>query len=472
MEIRLDGSVSDGFFPPPSCYASVKVGEVLKQGRYDAQRWYHFPQADRPRTAKIDIFRHVGAATLSIDPERQFAQEVKVVGSEPAFEGMTMKVDVRQSSSKLASAERDARNEAIAVSKSKAKDYMSLHGIEEKLAKAVRALLKEQPPSPTEFLWRFIRGSGNDGDAATCQATCRNCGNFCNREETAQVDIDQLRANARDMLFKASADGALSQILQEVQQEALSTDIRVSSVKSVDNLREQACRRLMQACEEGTLEKTLQEVQTESKLNTQKPKDLTTLQKQAGNVLVMAAQDGSLESALKYVGAQPQHGGQRDQQNLAALRKEAGELLLSAASTGILEGHVDEMMKESKRAAVDVANLRKQARTVLVDARDDGRLETCLQEVEVDMIRKRTNDVLAQASADGSLFKAMAAVQTEERSKAELQDLDAMRPSGFQAQVPLSPRSLVLSDVVQTPALPLQMSAIHGLTFQPTLMFI
>merc|ERR1719456_948117 len=42
--------------------------------------------------------------------------------------------------------------------KSQAKDYLAKNNIEEKLSMAVKALLKEQPENPTDFLCRYLSG--------------------------------------------------------------------------------------------------------------------------------------------------------------------------------------------------------------------------------------------------------------------------------------------------------------------------
>lgn len=59
----------DGCQLPPGCHVGIRVGEMLKQGKYEPHRSYHFPPTDRRRHAKIDIFQHVGSCTVTVDPE-------------------------------------------------------------------------------------------------------------------------------------------------------------------------------------------------------------------------------------------------------------------------------------------------------------------------------------------------------------------------------------------------------------------
>jgi hypothetical protein len=153
MEVRVESAA--GFGVPPGCYVGVRVGDVLKQGRYEPQRSYHFPAMERRRNAKIDIYRHVGSCVIPVDPEASGAShEVPVASSDPSVPEMRLKVNV-QNSSLDAGKQREVRTKAV---KNQAKEYLTKHSIEEKLSDAVKALLKEQPSDPTDFLCRFLTG--------------------------------------------------------------------------------------------------------------------------------------------------------------------------------------------------------------------------------------------------------------------------------------------------------------------------
>eukprot|EP00931_Biecheleriopsis_adriatica_P053631 TRINITY_DN3143_c0_g1_i1.p1 TRINITY_DN3143_c0_g1~~TRINITY_DN3143_c0_g1_i1.p1 ORF type:complete len:297 (+),score=60.31 TRINITY_DN3143_c0_g1_i1:96-986(+) len=132
MELRVASSA--GHTLPQGCVVGVRVGEVLKQGRYEPQRSYYFPQGGR--NAKIDIYQHIGTCTVPVDAESQPNQEVSVTSTDPSFPSTKLNVSVQAKS-----------------------DYLAKHRIEERLSEAVKALLKDQPGDPTKFLCTFLAES-------------------------------------------------------------------------------------------------------------------------------------------------------------------------------------------------------------------------------------------------------------------------------------------------------------------------
>merc|ERR1719468_1002435 len=118
---------------PPGCYVGVRVGDVLKQGRYEPQRCYHFPQVERRRNAKIDIYQHVGSCVVAVDPDAKSAHEVSVSSADPSFASLTkLKVSVQAGLSP--DKRKEQRQERSNQLKDKAKEYLSQHSIEERLA--------------------------------------------------------------------------------------------------------------------------------------------------------------------------------------------------------------------------------------------------------------------------------------------------------------------------------------------------
>jgi len=133
---------------PNGCFIGVRVGEVLKQGRYDPSCCYRFPALERQRNAKIDLYQHLGTCSALVDPEAKANNEVKVSG--PA--DIRLKISTRPDASK-------PREERKTEVKKQAKDYLGRHRIEERLCTAVKALLASQPEDPTEFLVTHLRDS-------------------------------------------------------------------------------------------------------------------------------------------------------------------------------------------------------------------------------------------------------------------------------------------------------------------------
>lgn len=161
MEVRVESAA--GFELPTGCYVGVRVGDVLKQGRYEPQRSYHFPAVDRRRNAKIDIYRHVGSCIVGVDPDAKSMQEVNVASNDPTIPGMKLKVNVQSSVVDVAK-QRANRTQAV---KSQAKEYLSKFSIEEKLSEAVKALLKAQPADPTAFLCSHLSNNSAGFSAPT-----------------------------------------------------------------------------------------------------------------------------------------------------------------------------------------------------------------------------------------------------------------------------------------------------------------
>lgn len=153
MEIRVASAA--GHTVPPGCYVGVRVGEVLKQGRYEPQRCYHFPAVERRRNAKIDIYRHIGSCVVPVDPSAGSRQEISVASTDPTLPEMKLNVNVDSAGSvDLTKQKREDKTKMIT---SQAKDYLGKYDIEEKLSLAVKALLREQPADPTAFLCRYLQ---------------------------------------------------------------------------------------------------------------------------------------------------------------------------------------------------------------------------------------------------------------------------------------------------------------------------
>jgi len=162
MEIRVE--CLEGSNMPAGCYVGVRVGDILKQGRYEPQRCYNFPMIERRRNAKIDVYQHVGTCTVGVDPDARSMHEVNVQSTDGSSSNMKLKVNVQSTACDLgAEKQRETRTKAL---KNQAKDYLSKYSVEEKLSEAVKALLKEQPADPTDFICRHLRGEENPAATA------------------------------------------------------------------------------------------------------------------------------------------------------------------------------------------------------------------------------------------------------------------------------------------------------------------
>lgn len=292
MELRVESA--EGSTLPPGCFVGVRVGDVLKQGRYEPQRCYHFPQVDRRRNAKIDVYQHVGSCVVAVDPEAKSTHEVSVTSTDPSCPSMRLKVNVQTKGDEVGKQQRETRTKAL---KNQAKDYLSKHSIEERLSEAVKALLKEQPADPTEFLCRQLRGESNVtasskpealGAAAAAKPSAAVSRELpqasapppaaATQDGKPQKDLGALRQQACDVLMKASLDGELTTVLQEVKaelgqtpkansQSAAPQSAAQKPAKDLGALRTQACDVLMKASVDGSLTNVLQEVKADTAKN-------------------------------------------------------------------------------------------------------------------------------------------------------------------------------------------------------------
>jgi len=238
MELRVEAA--EGCSVPGGCYVGVRIGETLKQGRYEPTRCYNFPQVDRRRNAKIDLYQHVGTCTVAADPEAKSTHDVAVTSTDPSWQGTRLKVSVQAQGDDSTKKQREARVKAL---KSQANDYLSKHGIEERLSEAVKALLKEQPADPTEFLCRVLRGD----DAAKAPAAPPPeqpqapiapvapppeqqsappppAAAAAQAEQQRERRTSELREQAAAVLMKASEDGELLKVLEDITRETQAAD--------------------------------------------------------------------------------------------------------------------------------------------------------------------------------------------------------------------------------------------------------
>lgn len=226
MEVRVESA--EGCSMPSGCFVGVRIGETLKQGRYEPQRCYHFPQVDRRRNAKIDVYQHVGSCTVAVEPDAKSNHDVAVTSTNPSWPGLRLNVSVQSKAD--ADTEKKQREQRVKTLKNQANDYLARHNIEERLSEAVKSLLKEQPADPTEFLCRMLRSDSLAPEqlASPQQKSAQKPPPQPVQQVSAQPlqqsapkteQLDPLRQQACEALMKASEDGQLSQVLNDIKHE-------------------------------------------------------------------------------------------------------------------------------------------------------------------------------------------------------------------------------------------------------------
>jgi len=238
MEVRVESA--DGFGVPPGCYVGVRVGDVLKQGKYEPKRCHRFPSIDRRRNMRIDIYRHVGSCVIAVDPGTKSTHEAQVSSSDPTVPQMKFNVNVQSGGEERRPRTTERREGRSTDVKNQAKDYLSKYNIEDKLSDAVKALLKERPEDPTAFLCKHLLGAaslpashaGKPSGPAVAKpfngyykanflpSSSQSCMNDIYSKFPAAAQglqperIQSLRNQARDVLLKGSANGVLAEALR------------------------------------------------------------------------------------------------------------------------------------------------------------------------------------------------------------------------------------------------------------------
>jgi len=288
MELRVEST--DGAMPVGS-YVGVRVGDVLKQGRYDHNRCYHFPQVDRRRNAKIDIYKHVGSCVIAVDPEAKSIHEVVVASSDNSVGDLKLKVSTTSTNADAGKL-KDARTKQV---KNQAKDYLNRYNIEEKLSEAVKALLKDQPANPTDFLCRHLMavdGMTSPVPSPTAyKAPVMKVGPPAGKP-TGQLPMKPFSSYYKgNILPAATINYSKFKPLPKPPPQATAKPPAAAAAggkSEQDVLREQARAVLVKASGDGKLKDALTELGP----------DMTALRSKARQCLQQSAKDGVLEKAL------------------------------------------------------------------------------------------------------------------------------------------------------------------------------
>lgn len=360
MELKVEAV--EGFSLPNNCFIGVRVGDVLKQGRYEPHRCYHFPQLERRRNAKVDIYQHVGTCIVAVDPDTRSSHEVAVTSMDPSLPGSRIRVNV-EAKMEDGKANREERAKALKV---QARDYLTKHNIEVRLSEAVKALLKEQPADPTSFFCTHLRGAEAEAAKEPPSAPAPAEPQEPVEEDpgcqiTEDDELNAIRKQGRDAFLQASEDGSLEQALRGLRpglseppaEEAAPQEPTEEEKKKAhkDAVRAKASNVLIAAAENGELERALTLVKKDS--------------------VVQGSEDGKRESNASAVGP-PVEAKQEtveapaevQEQSSQELRPEAAELPSEASESGKPETR--EAAEELKPRADSATDIPQEPPTVMV----------------------------------------------------------------------------------------------------------
>jgi len=397
MELRVE--CTKGKNLPKDCYVGIKIGEILKQGRYDPSRCYNFPQVEKRRNAKIDIYQHIGSCSVPVDPDSDFLQEINVQSLHSSFPGTTLKVSVQHGTN-------HQRDEKAKVLKRQAKDYLSQFSIEERLASAVKALLEAQAEDPIVFLCRHLGGPAPAPntqpahvETQTEPATSAHAETQTEPEMYAHAEETAKTADATEPLQGASTQSAMKEQGPAV---AVTAEVPME---------------LTNAAEISVLEQALLETKgaRQAAVQPSQALDAQAVRARASVLIRSGAMDGSLKKALHevkaanvsvkpdYVSTQATLPAVQPSQAIdaEAVRARASVLLRSGAVDGSLQKALHEV-KAAKFPAKPDCVAPPGAPPLVQES----------QAMDASAVRARASVLLLSGAVDGSLKKALHEVKT------------------------------------------------------------
>mmetsp|Transcript_80190 Transcript_80190/g.126462 ORF Transcript_80190/g.126462 Transcript_80190/m.126462 type:complete len:175 (-) Transcript_80190:168-692(-) len=154
--MQVDVEALPGCEVPKGCVLGIRVGETLKQKRFDSTRTScSFPKPDHKMSANIDIYQHVGSGSIDVDPSLWSTDQVSIGGRETT-QSIRLKVTT-QSAEGSAEEQHQRRQVEKQETKESAVKYLTSHGIEQTLADCIAKLVKKQPDDPIEFLCQQLQ---------------------------------------------------------------------------------------------------------------------------------------------------------------------------------------------------------------------------------------------------------------------------------------------------------------------------
>ncbi|CAE7331435.1 unnamed protein product [Symbiodinium pilosum] len=388
MEVHVESANADML--PKSCYVSVRVGEVLKQGRYEPQRAYTFPAIDRRRDVRIDVYQHVGSCLLSAEPDSSSMHEVFATSTHPDFPAMKFKVNMSTRSEEV----QKSKTDRAAKMKGRAKEYLGKHRIEEKLSEAVKALLKEQPADAVDFVCKYLAGTKKDLEKSDKQLPPLASGSTKASSRPLHKEKEAEKPGEESFVSIDGTPGA--------PQEA--ADTKEDPRNDLPVVRSQVCQLLVEAAENGQLETALKGSQTD-------PAEASAVEHvrvKTANLLMQAAENGDLEEAVHHA----QHGSRANEE----VRLKVANLLMSASENGDLHRALADIKDNKSSVTMSKDESRHRAAGLLIEAAETGKLEEALKELKTPTVEELTGRVakaLWDAMQSGELEKAIKELEAE-----------------------------------------------------------
>eukprot|EP00930_Biecheleria_cincta_P010088 TRINITY_DN111_c1_g2_i2.p1 TRINITY_DN111_c1_g2~~TRINITY_DN111_c1_g2_i2.p1 ORF type:complete len:1061 (-),score=263.42 TRINITY_DN111_c1_g2_i2:666-3848(-) len=466
MEIRVESA--QGQHMPNDSYIGVRIGDVLKQGRYEPNSCYNFPLVERRRNAQIDIYQRIGSCVVAVDPDVKSPTEVNVCSCHPSFPGTTLKVSVQPRNEHTAQQQREQKTKAA---KSQIKDYLSKFNIEQRLSNAVKTMLEVQPEDPIAFLCTQLGGTP---PVNTVQAEPTKSVQVEDKPAMPSTNNDQGRssANTVDVTTPSQEPGRSSANAGDATTPSQEPSAR-SAAKEQDaiDLRWQTCMLPEKTHEDDRLARALMVAQP-SQAAVGTGIDGEAVQEKAAGLMRSSALDVNLKGALTEVEAKepakPAHVSIQEQsegesKKDATRRKaetvpmetpnpllQAGanrplEASLQRATAEAMPNQEDQIEQDEKRQKTE--RVRMKAANILLQAAANGDLKAALPQIKAEAkpeqddqtelderrqktesVRRKAANMLLQAAANGDLEAALQQTKAEAKPKKDDQtELDEKR---------------------------------------------
>lgn len=229
VDVIVESLASEGLTNEDT-FVAVRVGDHQKLTRLAAERAYSFQESavGHRKYGKLDVFKRVGSANISIKPEAPRMQDIR---AELSDDGSLMQF--RASVSEHASANKRLQQaQKIADTESnprilEAKRYLLEHNLENRLAEATQAVLRDRPADPAQFIADFLRSTKDEyqklaafdspGQTAALGAAPQDATSRAAADAARPLasELSALKREAAETLEKACKDGILEDKLKE-----------------------------------------------------------------------------------------------------------------------------------------------------------------------------------------------------------------------------------------------------------------
>lgn len=461
--LELHVSAAKGFHLQDDCFVAVKLGDVLKQGRYRPDRPYRFPADSspgphKPRIGRIDLFKQIGSCRIEASAGEH---EVWVESTDPRDRGQMMNLKLRVAVGKIGAHPNSLQPAHAHAAKKEAesnqdgKVYLKDSNMEELLSNVVKAVLRERPQNPRQFMIDHLVKIGDVSLPSSISPA------LLEPMQRPQLVPPQAQFQQRSARTQQWMNQQLPPIEKSDSSTARPQHMQCSTLKDGTEPSLKASPRISQetkACKQSSMmerdkrypqgKKESAELEDEVALHEKVVQEEKDLKDTAIRLLEGGVKDGSLLTALKDAHGEPFPKKDGKQENLSAHEienKEATRRLLSGAmQDGSLLEALDslETLKEAQREFVvkedascplefqniDPNQVRDHLQGLFIDAMEGGQLDDIIEDIkkkereeqwgrtetkrDLEIVLSKTRASLAGAAHSGKLRTAMSSLSS------------------------------------------------------------